>query len=233
MTKLSVVVITKNEEANLERCLESVSFAEEIVVIDSRSTDRTAEIAALYRARFITVDWAGFGPAKQTGVEQAAGEWILSLDADEVVSPGLAEEIKDVIQDANSVDGYYIPRRTQFLSRWIYHCGWYPDPVLRLFRKEVGNFDSAAVHEKVVLEGKTGRLHNDLLHYSYPTLESYFEKFNRYTTMAAKEGFRNGRRAGFFDITFRPVGTFIKHYITKRGFLDGLEGFILSILSSG
>jgi glycosyltransferase involved in cell wall biosynthesis len=232
MKKLSVVIITQNEEVNLPRCLESVNWADEIVVVDSGSTDRTEEIAAGYHARIHQIPWQGFGAAKQAGVDRAANEWILSIDADEAVSDELAEEIKQVLNGAEQFDGYLMPRRTCFLGRWILHCGWYPDPVLRLFRKSAGQFDGAIVHERVALDGTVGRLKGELLHYSYPNLESYFEKFNRYTTMGAEKALRQGKTAGWFEIVVKPPVSFVKHYVSKQGFRDGLEGFILSVLSA-
>lgn len=232
MSRLSVVIITLNEGTNIRRCLESVKWADEIVIVDSQSTDRTLEIAGEYGAVIHRPEWRGFGPAKREGVGRATGEWILSIDADEEVTPELADEIKDAIVSSEGIAGYFMPRRTQFLGRWIYHCGWYPDPVLRLFRKSEGNFDSAPVHEKVQLNGKTGRLRQDLLHYSYPTLDSYFDKFNRYTRLAAEKALRDGRSAGAWDILVRPAACFVKHYFIKRGFMDGLEGLIISVLSS-
>ncbi|MBN1212535.1 MAG: glycosyltransferase family 2 protein [candidate division Zixibacteria bacterium] len=232
MKKLSVVVITRNEEHNLRRCLESVSWADEIVVIDSHSTDRTVEIATGFSARVYDIDWPGFGPAKRKGVDRATGEWILSLDADEVVSDELAAEIRKVLEGDDEYSGYYMPRKANFLGRWIYHCGWYPDPLLRLFDKSRGNFNDALVHEKVLLKGRVGRLKGELRHYSYPTLDSYFSKFNRYTTLGAEAAFRQGKRAGWFDILVRPPASFLKHYIIKQGFRDGWEGFLISVLSS-
>ena len=233
MSKLSVVIIAKDEEMNLPRCLESVKWADEIVLIDHHSTDKTATIAHEYGAKVISQDWCGFGPAKQRGVDLADSEWILSIDADEVISPELADEIREVVRCSDNVDGYYIPRRTQFLGRWIYHCGWYPDPVLRLFRKTKGSFTTAVVHEQVVVDGKVGRLKRDLLHYSYPSLDVYLTKFNRYTTLAAREAFDRRKHASILEIVFRPLACFIKHYLLKAGFLDGFEGFLVSILSSG
>lgn len=232
MAALSVVIIALNEEANLPRCLESVRWADEVVLIDSGSTDRTREIAAGYGAEVIALEWQGFGTAKREGVNRATGPWILSVDADEEVTPELKAEIEAVIADGDGRVGYFIPRRTQFLGRWIYHCGWYPDPVLRLFRKDRGDFDEAVVHERVDVTGEVGRLQCDLLHYSYPTLECYFEKFNRYTTMAAQAAYERGRRAGAFDILVRPTANFIKQYFLKAGFLDGFEGLLISALSS-
>lgn len=230
--KLSVVVITKNEEANLARCLESVRFADQIVVVDSHSTDRTVEIARIFGARVETIDWAGFGKAKQHALSLADGEWVLSIDADEQLSPELAAEIQSIVQSDTSFVGYEMPRLTNFLGKWIRHCGWYPDPVLRLFRRGKGRFTDDIVHERVMIDGPVGRCHNDLLHFSYPTLDVYFDKFNRYTTEGAIQEAARGRTAGLFDLTARPFVSFVKHYISKAGFLDGVEGFMVSALSS-
>ena len=232
MNKLSAVIITRNEEENLPRCLDSVKFADEIVVVDSGSTDRTLDIAREFGATVCETEWRGFGFSKRDGVAKATGDWVLSIDADEEVSAELAEEIQAVVRDSHSVAGFHIPRRTEFLGRWIMHSGWYPDPVLRLFRKECGNFDEALVPEKVILEGETGLLKNDLLHYSYPSLEDYFRKFNRYTSLAAREAHQNGRKVGVRYVLVNPLVKFVKQYVVKGGFLDGLEGLILAILSA-
>ena len=202
------------------------------MIIDSHSADRTVEIASEFGARIYNIEWSGFGPAKREGVDRATGEWILSLDADEVVSEELAAEIKKALKGDNEYSGYYMPRKANFLGRWIYHCGWYPDPVLRLLVKSRGNFNAALVHEKVLVEGRVGRLKGELLHYSYPTLESYFVKFNRYTAMGAEAAFGKGKSAGWFDILVKPPVSFLKHYIVNQGFRDGWEGFLISILSS-
>lgn len=226
-----MVMITHNEEANLARALRSVSWADEIIVVDSGSTDRTREIATSFGAKVFDVDWKGFGPAKQAAVERASGDWLFSLDADEEVTVELAEEIKRVVREESEFAGYSIPRKTSFLGRWILHCGWYPDPVLRLFRKGSGRFDDALVHERVILTGKEGRLRGEIMHYSYPNLTVYLEKLNRYTSLGAEEAWRSGKRATWFDIVGRPPVAFIKYYVSKRGFLDGLEGFVLCVLS--
>lgn len=232
MTRLSVVIITHNEEANLARCLESVRFADEIIVADSHSTDRTVEIARQFGAKTFAIEWSGFGPAKQFAVEQATGEWILSIDADEALSADLANEVKEIVAGAPSYDGYDMPRLTNFLGRWIRHCGWYPDRVPRLFRKGRGRFTDATVHESLVVDGPVGHCRCDLLHFSYPTLELYFDKFNRYTTMGAEQALARGERTGIFGLTIRPAAAFVKHYISKAGFLDGMEGLMISVLSS-
>jgi len=232
MTKLSAVIITKDEEQNIRRCLESVRFADEIIVIDSDSSDKTVEIASQIGAKVFNRPWQGFGPAKQEGVNQADGDWILSIDADEVVPENLAHEIKRSINSSNGVSGFYLKRKTLFLGRWILHSGWYPGYVLRLFQKNEARFDGAVVHEKVVTDGKVEYLDSDLLHYSYPDMECYLSKSNRYTTLGAEEAFRKGKKAGVIEIVFKPPIAFLKHYIVNQGFRDGIEGFILAALSS-
>lgn len=232
MSTLSVVIITKNEEANIRRCLESVKWADEIILIDSDSTDRTVEIANEYKAKVLSIKWSGFGLAKQFGVDQATKKWILSIDADEVLTPELAEEIKKVVSSDNQNNGYYMPRKTNFMGRWIKHCGWYPDLLLRLFLKSKGRFDGATVHERVVLEGQSGVLKSDLLHYSNPSLEHYLKKYNLYTTLGAQKAAKEGRRISLKDIVLRPAAAFFKHYLSRSGFRDGVEGFVLSVLSS-
>jgi len=233
MKKLSVVVITRDEEVNLPRCLKSVAWADELIVVDSGSTDRTIEIAESFGARVIRIEWHGFGPAKQAGLDQAEGEWLLSLDADEEVPAGLANEIKTVVGEEREAVGYLMPRRTRFLGRWMLHGGWYPDHILRLFKRVSGRFTDASVHEAVVVDGPVARLNRDLLHYSYPTLEAYLSKFNHYTTLAAADAFSRGRNAPVARIVLNPVAKFIKQYILKAGFLDGTEGLVLAFLSAG
>lgn len=229
---LSVVIITRNEEENIGRCLASVGFANEIIVIDSCSTDNTVEIAREHGAHVYPIEWTGYGPAKREAVRRATGEWILSIDADEVLSPDLAEEIQGVMSMATDRRGYYMRRKTQFMGKWIMHCGWYPDFVLRLFQASNGDFNDAVVHEKVILNGNAGHLKGELLHYSYPNLEHYLRKSNRYTTLGAEEAFRQGKKAGWTHLVVRPPIAFVKHYFIKQGFRDGLEGLVLSILSS-
>jgi glycosyltransferase involved in cell wall biosynthesis len=233
MSRISAVIIARNEEHNIERCLRSLAFCDEIIVVDSGSVDRTADIARDNKATVLHHDFVGYGPAKQRGVEAASGDWILSIDADEAVSPILAEEIRATIGLPDPCHGYLVPRCTNFLGRWIRHSNWYPDYVLRLFQRSRGRFDGAVVHEKVMVEGPVGRLRADLLHYSYPTMEEYLRKFDIYTTMGAEEALKAGKRAGWFSLTVRPLAAFLRHYIIQQGFRDGQEGFLISVLSSG
>lgn len=232
MLNLSAVIITRNEESNIKRCLKSLKIADEIIIIDSGSTDKTIEVAESMGAVVYSKEWEGYGPAKKEGVSKASGKWIISLDADEELSPKLANEISKIITQENKINGYFIKRKTNFLGKWIYHCGWYPDYILRLFKKADGDFNDSFVHEKVVINGQTGRLKNEILHYSYNTVEQYFEKFDNYTSIGAKQAYDNNKKAGWFKIAIKPPVAFIKHYLIKLGFLDGLEGFIISAFSA-
>lgn len=232
MKPLSVVIITKNEEKNIRRCLDAVSWANEIVLVDSQSEDRTRDIAQEYGAKIYSPEWHGYGHAKQEGVKHASNDWILSIDADEVVSEELKNEITMLLSGDSLKAGYYMPRKTNFLGKWINHSNWYPDHVLRLFDKTTGGFNDNVVHEAVVVNGDVAYLKNDLLHYSYPTMEEYLRKFNIYTIMGAEELYKKGKKAGLFEICIKPIASFIKHYFIKQGFLDGLEGFLISTFSA-
>lgn len=227
---LSVVIITKNEEANILRCLHSVSFADERIVYDTGSTDRTCEIAAGTGARVIHGTFDGFGTTKQRALEAACMTWVLSLDADEEVTRELAEELKR-LKSESELSGFAINRRTQFLGRWIMHSGWYPDWVVRLARRDAVSFSDRLVHEGMVVKGRVGRLNGELCHYSYPSLESYLDKGNQYTSLGAAQ-IGQSRRIGAMHLVFRPWWQFVKMYFIKRGFLDGWQGFVLASLSS-
>ena len=231
MTKLSVVVITLNEETNLARCLESASWADEIIVVDTFSTDKTKEIAKKYAQKLYDLQWPGFGPAKQFALEKATCEWVLSLDADEVVSEPLHREINQILASQTEIDGYYICRHSNFLGKWIKY-GWYPDYVLRLFRKDKGRFDNSLVHEELILKGTSARLKGALLHYTDPDLERYLTKMNRYTSLSAQALFHKGQRGRISDICLRPVALFLKIYFLKLGFLEGVHGLLLALFSS-
>jgi len=230
--KLSAILITKNEEANLERCLRSVAWVDEIIVVDTDSTDATVEIARSFKAKVYSPEWKGFGPAKQYALDQAAGEWILSIDADEEVSFTLKNEIIQLLEKVPPHIGYNIPRKTQFLGRWILHSGWYPDYVLRLFRRDAGNFTSALVHEKVEVVVSTGRLHNPLMHYSYPTLEDYTRKLDQYSTLGAEEMFKAGKKWSPYYLALKPFISFWRKLIFQKGWRDGWEGFLIAYLTS-
>ena len=232
---LSVVIITKNEGDNIVACLRSVRWADETIVVDSHSTDNTIALAQAEGAITHQIDWQGFGAAKQQAVDFASHDWVLSLDADERITPELANEIRQAITSDRHSDiyaGYEIPRLTNFIGRWIHHSGWRPDYVLRLFRKSTGGFSDALVHEGVTVSGKVGRLKHDILHYSYRSLEDYLERLNRYTTLAAEELSSNGARFRLWQALVKPPAIFIKRYFLKLGALDGWAGFQIAFLSA-
>ncbi|MCH7768298.1 MAG: glycosyltransferase family 2 protein [Nitrospinae bacterium] len=231
MASLSVVIITRNEEANIHDCLASCAFADEIVVVDSFSTDRTVEICREHTGRVIQESWRGFGRQKNFAIEQAKGPWIFNLDADERITPALRAEIEAITAaDEPQPAGYYVARRNYFGDRWVRHCGWYPDYTLRLFRKGAGWFNERAVHEAVELTGhaRSERLQHPIEHYTYASIGDFMERLDRYTTLAAEEDFRAGRRGSLADLAFRPPFTFFKMYLLRKGFLEGSFGLTLS-----
>lgn len=232
MPKISAVIITRNEERNIKRCLSSIDWVDEIVVVDSGSTDDTKKIASEFTQRVFDIKWEGFGKAKNFAKDKASYQWILSVDADEIITQDLKEEIQRITKSEDSLDGYYVPRKSNFLGKWIKHGGWYPDYVLRLFKKDKAKFNQSMVHEKVEVNGRIGYLRNPLWHYTDPNFDHYLEKLNRYTSLAAEELFRKGKRAKLFDVVFRPLAVFFKMYFVKKGFWDGFSGFILAVSSA-
>lgn len=232
---VSVVIITKNEEANLVRTLASVTWAEERIVMDSGSTDRTLEIARQHGAEIFQETWKGYAGQKNSAMAKASGDWVLSLDADEEVSPELATKIREVTRRTESdVSGYFIGRRNFFLGRWIRHGGFYPDRKLRLFRRGKGKFAERAVHETMQVEGATAILSGDLIHNAYPTLTSYIETMNRYSSLGAEVvAARRQTSSSFFafliNVYYRPALNLSWNYIFRGGFMDGREGFLLHL----
>ena len=226
---LSVIIITKNEATHIAACLASVSFADEIIVLDSGSTDGTVELARSLGAQVHqSGDWPGFGPQKNRALALATKDWVFSIDADERVTPALREEIIETLR-APQRNGYEVLRLSEFCGKPIRHSGWWPDPILRLFRRESGKFNDVLVHESVTLaDGKPDRLHSHLLHYPHPTLDSLIDKVNRYSGEAAKMMFAEGERAGLPKIVLHSVWTFIRIYFLRLGFLDGRHGFVLA-----
>ncbi len=224
-------MVTKNEEINIEDALKSVSDAQEIIVVDSFSTDKTVEICRKYTEKVYQQEWQGFSRQKQTAVDYSAGPWVFILDADERVTPELKSEIIKNIEE-NSHDGYYVPRENYFIGKWIKHSGWWPDNTLRLFKKDKGHLEPREVHEKVVIEGTSGYLENPLKHYTYRSVSDFVERMERYSTLAAKEIRKKSGRAGLTALTVRPAATFLKMYVLRRGFIDGIRGLMLAILYS-
>lgn len=229
---LSVIVITKNEAQHIADCLASVAFADEIIVLDSGSQDRTCDIARELGARVhSTDDWPGFGPQKNRALDLATGDWVLSVDADERVTPELALAIQAAMSNPG-FDAYKIARLSNFCGRWIRHSGWWPDHVVRLFKKGTARFTDVAVHEKVVSKGNVGVLSGHFLHYPYADLEALIAKVNRYSSDAAQMMHAKGRRTHLAAVVGHSFWTFIRIYIVKRGFLDGKEGFILAAVAA-
>jgi len=228
---ISAIIITYNEERNIRDCLESLKWVNEIIVVDAESQDKTTKIAEELGARTYSQKWQGYGKQKNYALGKATGDWILSIDADERITPELAKEIVEKLTNP-SFSGYKIPRKAYFLGRWIRHSGWYPGYVLRLFQAGMARFAEKEVHEYVELNSKAGYLKNHLLHYTDDTLDHYLDKFQKYTTLASKELYVHGKRASLSDLFLRPILFFLKMYIAKGGFLDGIHGFILATLSS-
>jgi glycosyltransferase involved in cell wall biosynthesis len=221
---LSVVLVTQNAAAQLPECLASVAFADEVLVVDSDSSDGTVEVAERYGARVLNKEWLGFGRQKQYAVEQAAHDWVLCLDADERVSPELAASLVRAL-GAPAAPVYRMARRNRFLGRWLRHGEGYPDWSARLFDRRRARWSDDAVHEKVIGE-PVATLAGDLLHESAEDLGRYLEKQNRYTSLAAAELHRQGRSAGIADLAISPLARFVKFYLLRLGFLDGLPGLV-------
>jgi glycosyltransferase involved in cell wall biosynthesis len=222
---VSAVLITRNAAAVLESCLESLSFADEIVIVDSASSDGTREIAARRGARVVPKEWLGFGRQKQFAVEQAKHDWVLCLDADERVSPELAESIRKALAAPVS-PVYRMARRNRFLGKWLAHGEGYPDWSPRLFHRLNARWSDDLVHEKVLFAVTPGTLEGDLLHDSSDDLATYLERQNRYTTLAARQAYERGASAGAFHLLASPVVRFFKFYVLRLGFLDGLPGLV-------
>jgi len=229
---LSVVVITKDEQDNIGACLESVKWANEIIVVDSGSTDKTEEICKRYTNNFYIKDWLGFGIQKQRALSLASHEWILSIDADERVTPELKKEIIKKVQSNEGVVGYLIPRLSHYLGKKIDHSGWYPDYTLRLARKQSSHFTKDIVHEKLVVDESIGKLSNHLLHYPYKNIAHHMQKINNYSSLSAEKMFTNGKNIGWPMILFKTIFGFIRAYILRRGFLDGWQGVVVAISTS-
>ncbi len=230
--RLSVIIIAKNEAAHIGDCIASVGFADEIIVVDSGSTDQTREIAAALGAKVTqTADWPGFGPQKNRALDLAGGEWVLSIDADERVTPELARAIQQELAHPRA-DAYRIARLSRFGGRWIRHSGWWPDRVLRLFRRGTARFKDVAVHESVQTSSTVAVLEGHFLHYPYADLETFIAKINHYSSEAAAMMHAKGKKTSVPGAAGHAIWTFIRIYIVRRGFLDGKEGFILAAMGA-
>ena len=248
---LSVIIITLNESAHIAECLDSVAFADEVVVVDSGSSDDTRDIARARGAKVVlTEDWPGFGPQKNRALDLATCDWVLSIDADERVTPELRAEIEAVLKAARTdgqpspqaasamavsgapLTAYRIARLSNFGGRWIRHSGWWPDHVLRLFERGTARFKDVAVHESVVTDQPVGTLKGHFLHYPYASLEQFIAKINHYSSEAAAMMHARGKRTSVLGAWGHATWTFIRIYVLRKGFLDGREGFILAVMGA-
>lgn len=230
--RISAVVIARDEGRNIAACLESLGWADEIVVVDSGSVDGTQEIARRYTDKVFDVPWKGFGPQKQAAVELASNDVVLNVDCDERVTPELAEEVGGILSVSGMAAAYTVPRRTFLGGKEIRHCGWYPDRTTRLFDRTRARFSADLVHERVEVSGETVPLRGHLLHYSFSGIGDMIPKINRYSDLSARQMFERGRRCGIADLTLRPAFAFIKTYLLRLGFLDGVEGVVISATTS-
>jgi glycosyltransferase involved in cell wall biosynthesis len=228
--RLTAVVITLDEEERLRPCLESVAWADEIVVIDAESHDKTVQIAREFTERVVVRPWPGFAAQKNFALEQATGDWVVSLDADEEVSVELRQEIETVLADPAALDGYALPRRNIVWGRWVRHGGLYPDWQVRLFRRGRGRFIERGVHEAAHVDGRVGRLRGALVHRSYRDVADFLTRANRYSSLAAEDWRRAGRPIGPADLVLRPLARFVGMYVVRLGFLDGWRGLLLAAL---
>jgi glycosyltransferase involved in cell wall biosynthesis len=228
---VTATVITFNEAANIRAALESLSWADEIVVVDSQSTDGTADIARQFTDKVIVRPWPGYSAQKDFAAGEARHDWIFSLDADERVTPELATEIAGVLRESH-VAGYRVPRVTFHLGRWIRSTDWYPDYQLRLYDRRRARWAGKYVHESVRADGPVSDLRGELLHYAYRDLAHHFQTMDRYTTLAARQMFEEGRRAGWLDLAVHPPAAFLRNYVLRGGFRDGVPGLIVSAMNA-
>ncbi len=230
---ISVCIITFNEEENIRDCLESVKWVEEIVVVDSLSQDNTVAICREYTDKVFQKEWQGHVKQKNYALDHATNEWVLCIDADERISPELKEEIESCLsEDAKSCDGYIFPRHSYYLGRWINHGGWYPDYKLRLFKKSKGKWGGKDPHDKVILHGATIRLKAELLHFVYKNLSHQLQTVDNFSTITAGVLESEKEKFSLLKLLFRPPIRFFEMYVIKRGFWDGLPGFIIAVSSS-
>jgi len=227
---LSVAIITKNEAANLPGCLQSIAFARQIVVVDSGSDDGTLEIARGFGCEVFSEPWKGFGAQKQAAIDRCREPWVLVLDADERIPPETQAAIRSVIAAGEGgAPGYSFPRKNFFQGRWIRHMGWWPDRITRLFRRGMGRMTEARVHEAVTVNGPVVALDSPIVHCTESRLSEILKKIDRYSTLAAEEAFREGRRSSVWGALARAELTFLQNYVLRRGFLDGRQGLVLSV----
>ena len=229
---ISAVIMARDEAGNIEAAIASLSFASQIVVADTGSSDDTRELAGRAGAEVHSIEFDGYGSSKNRALEFCRHEWIFCLDADERVSPELASSILDAIRQDSGKEGYEVCRLTYFLGKPVRHSGWYPEYITRLFKRGRGRYAERLVHESIIMENRPGRLGGLLYHFSYPDLYSYLRKLNAYSTLSARELHKSGRRFSILNFAIHPIAIFVKMYFLKAGFLDGYHGLLLSLLSS-
>ena len=228
--KLSVIIITKNEAANIQACLDTVKFANQWIIVDSGSSDGPVAIARAAGATVIeTADWPGFGPQKARALAAASGEWVLSIDADERITLELAQEISLIITAQEAVDAYAISRSSRYCGRFIRHSGWSPDYVTRLFKRDKARFSNDLVHEQLIVNGITQRLEFKMLHYSFKNFSQVLQKIDSYSTLSAQQAYARGKRASVGQAALHGLWAFIRTYFLRLGFLDGSHGLALAI----
>ncbi|GAB4314504.1 MAG: glycosyltransferase family 2 protein [Candidatus Sumerlaeia bacterium] len=230
--KLTVIVPTFNEERNIRACLESVRWADEVIVVDSFSTDRTVSIARGLADRVLQHEYVNSAAQKNWAIPQAAHPWVMIVDADERVTPALRDEILGVLADPAGRCGFRIHRQNHFMGRPVRFCGWQRDDVLRLFRRDCGRYQQRAVHADVLVDGPVGRLRNKLFHNTFDSFDQYMKKFDRYTSWAAQDRARTTRRVGAVHLLLRPLARFVRQYVLYQGFRDGLTGLVICQLAA-
>ncbi|HEY3439751.1 MAG TPA: glycosyltransferase family 2 protein [Paludibaculum sp.] len=230
--KISATIITYNEELNLPRAIESLRCCDEILVVDSGSSDRTVEIAEKFGARVVEANWRGYAGQKNYASDQATYDWVLSIDADEALSEDLEGEIWQLKKKGPDRDAYTVPRLAQYLGKWILYSGWYPDRKIRLFDRRKARWVGEYVHESVFSEGLVGELDGNLLHYTCGSLSEHLKTMDRYTTLAAEEVAARKKHVGYRQLLVDPAWTFFKTYVVQRGFLDGVEGLTIAYMAA-
>ncbi|MBZ0090555.1 MAG: glycosyltransferase family 2 protein, partial [Thermoanaerobaculia bacterium] len=231
-SSLKVVITTFNEEVNVAECIESVLFADEILLVDSFSKDRTVEIAGRYPVTILQREYFGSAAQKNWALDRVKHDWVLIIDADERVPEALAREILSTLAEEPTVNGFYIRRENVFIDEVIRHSGWSTDKVVRLFRRDKGRYPNRRVHADLEIEGAVPVLRNPFLHYTFRTFDQYFPKFLNYAQWGAAQAFRDGRKAGVVELVFRPWWRFVRSYFVQGGILDGTHGFVVCSLQA-
>ncbi len=230
--KISVYILTYNNEDTIEKCIRSVLWADEIVILDHFSSDRTVEICRCYTNRIFQKEWTNYRDEYNYAIDLTTNKWVMFLDSDEEVTPELADEIREELSQGGRWAGYLVPRMTYYLGRWIRHGGWYPDYKLRIFDKTRGRWEGKAFDPRVRVEGAVKKLRNPCLHYSFRNLDHHLSKMAKYTELFAEEAIKRGRKFRIWDLLLRPPSRFLRNYLLKGGFLDGIPGLVAASMAS-